>query len=110
MIKTTQDLVDLCNANPADPLYDDTVNFCHGYVSGAWQYHEAQANGPKGHRLVCPPAANAIPKRAALIAEFVVWANTHPQHAGDPAVETVFRYLVEKWPCPAAAAKKGASK
>lgn len=110
-IQTTQDFVDLCSTAADDPLYDDAVNFCHGYASGAWQYHQAQANGPRGHRIVCPTPSEANPRRAELIAEFVAWSAGHPEHMTEPAVETLFRFLVEKWPCSQAAAperKEGA--
>jgi Rap1a immunity proteins len=110
-IKKAQDLVDLCGADPSDPLYDDAINFCHGYASGAWQYHQAQANGPNGDRIICPPD-NPAPKRAEAIAMFVTWAKSHPDYMNEPAVETLFRFLSEKWPCPepAPAKKKGGSK
>ena len=105
-IQNTQDLVDLCSTAPTDPLHDDAINFCHGFASGAWQYHQAQAAGPDGHRIVCPPEG-ANTKRADVLAEFVTWAGKHPEHMSEPAVETLFRFLVGKWPCaePAAPAK-----
>lgn len=110
-IRSTQDLVDLCSpSDPSDPLYDDAINFCHGYVSGAWQYHQAEVNGPKGQALVCWP--DPPPTRSESIAMFVTWARAHTQYMSEPAVETMFRFLTEKWPCaaPAAAKKKGAAK
>jgi hypothetical protein len=96
-IKNAQDLVDLCSAPESDPLEDVATHFCHGFASGAWQYHEAQANGPKGVRLVCPP--DPPPTRNEVIAGFVTWAGNHPQHMSEPAVEALFRYLVERAPC-----------
>jgi hypothetical protein len=108
-IRDAQSLLDLCAADPADPLYDDAINFCHGFVSGAWQYHQAQANGPDGHRVVCPPEPQ--PTRTEAISLFVTWAKAHPEHMNEPAVEALFRFLVGKWPCPEpAAVKKGAAK
>jgi hypothetical protein len=108
-IRNAGDLVELCAADPAETLYDDAINFCHGFASGAWQYHQAQANGPQGRRLVCPP--EPMPKRAEAVAMFVTWARSHPEHMSEPAVETLFRFLIEKWPCAeTAAAKKGGAK
>lgn len=108
-IRSAQDLVDLCAADASDPLYDDAINFCHGFASGAWQYHQAQANGPEGRRLVCPP--DPAPKRADAVAMFVTWMGSHPEHKAEPAVEALFRFLIEKWPCPEPpAAKKGGAK
>jgi len=30
---------------------------------------------------------------------FIEWLKTHPQYMGDEAVDTQFRFLMEKWPC-----------
>jgi hypothetical protein len=98
-IRSTQDLVDLCGADTSTPLGRDGINFCHGFVSGAWHYHQAQANGPNGERIVCPP--DPPPTRTEAITAFVAWAQVHPDRMTDPPVETLFRFFVEKWPCPA---------
>jgi len=107
-IKNAQDLVDLCSAPESDPLNDEAIHFCHGFLAGAWQYHQEQANGPKGVRLVCPP--NPPPTRNEVVAGFLTWAGAHPQHMTEPAVDALFRYLVERAPCPTAAVKKGVKK
>lgn len=108
-IRSAQDLVDLCSVATSDPLYASAIHFCHGFVSGAWQYHLSEANGPKGHRLVCPP--EPPPTRDQAVAMFVAWSATHADKLSEPAVDALFRFLIEKYPCPAAApAKKGASK
>lgn len=103
-VRNTQDLVDLCTVKEGDPVAEEAVHFCHGFLSGAWQYHEAQANGPKGVRLVCPP--NPPPTRDEVLEGFVVWAQApeRAQYLSEPAVETLFRYLIERSPCPRAAA------
>jgi hypothetical protein len=108
-IRSAQDLVDLCGADVKDLLYDDAVNFCHGFVAGAWQYHEAQANGPDGHRIVCP--TDPLPTRSDAVTMFLAWSETNGQHLTEPPVEALFRFLHEKWPCPTkAATEKGAAK
>jgi len=100
-IKDAQDFVDLCSSPESDPLNDAATHFCHGFLSGAWQYHQAQANGPKGVRLVCP--SDPPPTRNDVIAGFLTWAGAHPQYMTEPAVEALFRYLVERAPCPGVA-------
>jgi len=108
-IRSAQDLVDLCAVKSEDPLYSAAIHFCHGFVSGAWQYHQAQANGPKGARLVCPP--EPPPTRDEAVAMFIAWSGTHTDRMAEPAVEALFRFLTDKYPCPAAApVKKGGSK
>jgi len=97
VVDTTQQLLNLCTASPDDPLYHQAVNFCHGYLVGAWDYYEAISSGPKGIKFVCPP--NPMPSRNDAINEFIVWAKAHPQHLSETPVEAEFRWLMEKWPC-----------
>lgn len=96
-IKHAQDLVDLCAADAADPLYSAAIHFCHGFASGAWQFHEAQATWPDGVQIVCAP--EPPPTRNEAIAGFVTWAAANPQHMNEPAIEGLFRFLNETWPC-----------
>jgi hypothetical protein len=108
-VRSAQDLVDVCSVETDDELYTAAIHFCHGFITGAWQFHQAQANGPEGKRFVCPP--EPPPTRDQAVAMFVAWSGTHPDRMAEPAVEAFFRFLAEKYPCPQAApAKKGASK
>jgi hypothetical protein len=95
--KTTRNIIDLCTAPPGDPLHQAAVNFCHGFLVGAFHYYAAANAGPEGDRLVCLP--DPPPSRNEAIAMFVEWAKAHPQYMADRAVETEFRFLMEKWPC-----------
>ena len=95
--ETTEAFVNLCTVSADDPLYHQAVNFCHGYLVGAYHYHEAVSSGPKGKRLVCMP--DPMPFRNDAIDKFIEWAKAHPQHWGETPVETEFRFLMEKWPC-----------
>ena len=61
--QTTKNIVNLCTASPDDPLYHQAINCCHGYLVGAYHYHEATALGPAGIQLVCAP--NPRPSRNA---------------------------------------------
>jgi len=96
-VETTENLINLCKTSVDDPLYNHAINFCHGYIAGAYHYYEAISVGPKGIQLVCfsdPP-----PSRNDTIVMFIEWVKAHPQHLGEKAVETQFRFLMEKWPC-----------
>jgi len=88
----------------------DLVDFCHGFVSGAWQYHQSVTSGPKGEKLVCP--VEPTPTRSEVVAMFVTWANApeHAQYMSEPAVDVMFRFLIEKWPCAGAPAAKSEKK
>ncbi len=95
--ETTQAIVNLCTASADDPLYHQAVNFCHGYLVGAYHYYEAQSSGPKGIKFVCPP--DPMPSRNEAIGMFIEWAKSYPQHWQERPVETEFRFLMETWPC-----------
>ena len=96
-VQTTQNLINLCTTPVDDPLHNHAVNFCHGYLVGAYHYYEAISLGPKGIQLVC--LSDPLPSRNDTIVMFIEWVKTHPQHLGETAVETQFRFLMEKWPC-----------
>jgi hypothetical protein len=96
-VQTTQQLLSLCTASPGDPLYHQAVNFCQGYLVGAYKYYEAAHSGPNAPKLVCLP--NPPPSRSNSIDMFIEWTKAHPQFWNEPPVETEFRFLMEKWPC-----------
>ena len=95
--ETTKNIVNLCTASTDDPLYHQAINFCHGYLVGAYHYYEAHSSGPEGIKLVCPP--DPMPSRNEAIGLFIEWAKAHPQYWSEPPVDTEFRFLMEKWPC-----------
>ena len=95
--RTTENLMNLCTASPDEPLYHQAINFCHGYLVGAFHYHEATSMGPGGLKLVCTPEPR--PSRNVTIDKLIEWAKSHPQYWSEPPVETEFRFLMEHWPC-----------
>ncbi len=96
-VQTTENLINLCTAPPDDPLYHQAINFCHGYLVGAFHYYEAAGSGPGGLKLLCLP--DPPPSRNDAFAMFVEWVKAHPQYLIETPVETEFRFLMEKWPC-----------
>jgi hypothetical protein len=96
-VQTTENIINLCTVSPDDPLYHQAINFCHGYLEGAYHYYESVSSGPKGIRFVCPP--DPRPTRNEAIGMFIEWAKAHPQYLKETPVETEFRFLMEKWPC-----------
>ena len=96
-VQTTENIINLCTASPDDPLYHQAINFCHGFLVGAYRYYEAAGSGPAGLNLVCLPDPH--PSRNDAFAMFVEWVQAHPQYLKERAVETEFRFLMEKWPC-----------
>ena len=96
-VQTTENIINLCTALPDDPLYHQAINFCHGFLVGAYRYYEAAGSGPGGLKLVCLP--DPRPSRNDTIDMFIDWAKAHPQHMKETPVETEFRFLMQKWPC-----------
>ena len=96
-VQSTENIINLCTASPEDPLYQQAINFCHGFLVGAYHYHDATSRGPAGIQLVCVP--DPRPSRNDTIDMFIDWAKAHPQHWSEPPVESEFRFLMEKWPC-----------
>ncbi len=96
-VKTTKNLLNLCNASPDDPLYVAAIHFCEGYLVGAFHYYQASMRGPEGKKLVCFP--DPPPTRNEAVKLFLEWAKKHPQYNDEIPVETEFRFLIGTWPC-----------
>ena len=94
---TTEQIINLCTANSDDPLYQQAINFCQGYLVGAYKYYEAAHSGPNAPKFVCLP--NPQPSRDEAIQIFIEWVKAHPQYMKEKPVDTEFRFLMEKWPC-----------
>jgi hypothetical protein len=95
--KSTGNLVNLCSAKPSDPLYTAAVNFCEGFVIGAYQYHQLSAQAEGRQPLVCPPSP--MPSRDESISRFVDWAGSHQAALSTQPVEGVFEFLAQTFPC-----------
>ena len=96
-VKTTQNLINLCTALPLDPHYGDAINFCQGYMVGAYHYDIAEHSKNPKDALVCFP--DPKPSRNEVLALFIAWTKANPQFMTDMPVETQFRFMSEKWPC-----------
>jgi hypothetical protein len=47
-VQSTENLINLCTAAQDDPLYHQAINFCHGYLVGAYRYYEAPDRDRQG--------------------------------------------------------------
>jgi hypothetical protein len=95
--KTTRNLINLCTASPQDTFYEEAINFCQGYLVGAYHYSIAAKSKEPNELFVCFPEPK--PARNQVIAMFVAWTQKHPEFMNDMPVETEFRFLAEKYPC-----------
>lgn len=96
--RTTADYVAVCSTPESDPIYQAAMAFCHGYGVGAFHYYLAVIEAQGKKPFVCLP--NPTPPRQEILQGFVAWAGSHPAHVQELPVEALFRYLVEKFPCP----------
>jgi len=94
-LRNGADLVSICSLSASDPNYANAVGFCHGVLTGAFRYYEATVTS--ANRFVCAPTP--IPTRSKVMDEFVVWAGSHSAALKEPAVDALFRYLAETYPC-----------
>jgi Rap1a immunity proteins len=98
LVRTTQDLVELCTASETDPLYHAALGFCHGYAVGAYHYHQAAiAAGAEKTEFVCFP--DPPPTRVESIQMFLAWTKANPQYMNERPVDSIFRFLESKFPC-----------
>lgn len=96
-VKTTRDLVSLCSTDPSASDYPMAISFCHGFAVGAYQYYTQVASASRRERFVCTP--NPPPTRSQAISDFVAWTRNHPEAMDAVPVDSMFRYLAEKYPC-----------
>jgi hypothetical protein len=92
--KTAGELAELCSANPKDPLGDAKINFCLGFAQGAV---EAEIRHGEGKKLFCFPKPD--PKRLTTMTEFAGWVRSMPDHRTPAAVDGLFQFLGERFPC-----------
>ncbi|MEJ0018355.1 MAG: Rap1a/Tai family immunity protein [Acetobacteraceae bacterium] len=92
--RTAGDLAELCAANVKEALGDAKINFCHGFAQGAITV-ELRRDG--GNKTFCFPSSP--PTRTATMNEFVSWVRANPDRKGVPAVDGLFRFLGERFPC-----------
>jgi hypothetical protein len=96
-VDSAEDLVMLCGAKPDSPNYVAAIHFCHGFGTGAYDYYLVQAAADPSKKFICPP--DPAPTRNEALDGFVSWMGTHPQYENASAVDTLFRYLGETYPC-----------
>ncbi|MBK8907368.1 MAG: hypothetical protein IPM60_05550 [Rhodospirillales bacterium] len=96
-VDTAEDLVALCSADPSNPNYVAAIHFCHGFGSGGYHYYKIEALANPEREFVC--FKEPFPTRTAVIENFVKWAKKHPQYMENEAMDVLFRYLAETYPC-----------
>ena len=94
-LRHTADLVTICSASSSAADYATAIAFCHGVLAGAWGYYIA-STAPLD-REICPSDTKLT--RAKVAENFVTWAKARPQFMQASAVDTLFRFAAETYPC-----------
>jgi len=95
-LRTGQDLVDLCNIDKEHPLYEKSIAFCYGYVTGAMSFYGAIEPSPKVPKIIC--SDHVIP-RAEMVQVFLEWAKSASLHLTEKPIDCLVRAAVARWPC-----------
>lgn len=92
-VNTASDLAELCGANPKEAASDAKINYCHGFAQGAVDV-ELRRAGDKKPFCLAPGTS-----RSATLTEFVNWVRALPDHRSMNALDGLFRFLGERFPC-----------
>jgi hypothetical protein len=71
LVRNAGDLVAVCTAAQADPLYTAAVNFCQGFTIGAFRVLQEEEAAERPPHMFCLP--DTLPTRTEAIANVVQW-------------------------------------
>ena len=97
IVDTADDLATLCATPVEDPMHQQALHFCHGYLVGAYHYHVKSTSGVEGANFVCMP--DPAPSREQVISEFVAWLDTNPAKLNEDAVDALCEWAAGRFPC-----------
>jgi hypothetical protein len=102
--RTVRDLIEICAPAKEDPMMTAAINYCHGFAEGAVIVEEAHEGQRDVRKLFCLPSPR--PASGSEITKFIAWANAMPSRLDEPAIDGMFIYLAETYPCPQEATGK----
>ncbi len=94
-LHTAADLARLCDTPASASDHVTAVSFCHGVLAGAYGYFLSAT--PAADRFVCPPVPAVT--RMQVADGFVAWLKARPQYNNDGAIDALFRFAAEAYPC-----------
>lgn len=96
--RTVRDLIAICEPAQDDPMMTAAINYCQGFAQGAVAVEEAHEDHRDVRELFCLPSPQ--PAEGSEITKFIAWANALPSRLDEPAIDGMFIYLAETYPCP----------
>lgn len=94
-LRSAGDLARLCGTPSSDKDAATALAFCHGVLAGAYGYFTSAT--PAADRFICTP--NPAPTRTQVANGFVGWMKARPQFEKDGAIDALFRFAAEAYPC-----------
>lgn len=95
-LDSARDLLDVCTVSPLHDDHDVAKAFCVGFFAGGLHFHDAVSGTPNFPRIACAPKTTT---REEVVDTFVTYVRGHTQYLTEPPMQTVFRAVVNKWPC-----------
>ena len=97
LAKTTGDMIALCSADSADAMKTAALNFCHGFMVGAYRVMAEEETVLGANRAFCPPSP--LPSRNEAVASFLAWAKSNPSVDAMAPTDGMLTFLMAKYPC-----------
>jgi hypothetical protein len=94
-LQNAAELARLCSTPASAKDHVTAIAFCHGVLAGSYGYF--QASTPAADRFVCPPTPSVT--RTQVANGFVAWLKARPQYNNDGAIDALFRFAAEAYPC-----------
>ena len=94
-LTTAADLAKVCSTPASARDAVAATAFCHGVLAGSYGYFVATT--PAADRFVCPPTPAVT--RAHVAMAFSDWVKAHPQYENQGAIDALFRFAAEAYPC-----------
>lgn len=94
-LRNAGDLAGICGTASTESDFATAQAFCHGFLAGSYGYHLTVT--PAAERYICAP--DPAPTRTQVGNGFVAWMKARPQFNNDGAIDALFRYAAEAFPC-----------
>jgi len=95
-LDSAKDLYDICTVPASNADHAVAKAFCVGYFEGGIHLHDVLAAADDFPAIACAPDTTT---RKEVVDVFVAYAKANPQYHDERAMDTVFRAIVNKWPC-----------
>ena len=108
-VRTVADLAAVCDPAWSGVARLEAIAYCQGFLTSAGQYHAlAHPAGGRAAPLYCVQSPG--PSIAESGIAFAEWANDHPTHLGEPALDGFLRWAETTFPCPPPVASRRAQR